>query len=214
MKHVLWSWTGSSEEILFGATTASGTGQSGTAALSTTPLEVLTKAKSLHFTQDTSSGDGNVYLVQYLPLWSGVTKKRITYTFSPPGTDANFGYLNFVYREFDGSKYYDYTIKWNSNAGATEEIQYINSSGTLVDTGFTYPADASASTWYELQVDIDISANTYTFIRLNEQSLQSTIPVYEPANSSDPTSNIILWINGSTTASAFNIDSVVIEDIT
>ena len=214
MSHILWEWTGSDEDTLIGYDTTSGTGQSGGMALTTAQGTVLNKAKSMALTQQTSSGNGLVYWASYLPIWTGVTKKRATITFTPPGTDANFDFFQFTFREFDGSKYWDYSIKWDSNFGATEEIQYINSSGVWTDTGFNYPADETTNRWYELQIDIDIVDHLYTFIRLNNQSIQSNIDVYGPANGSFPTSNFILWLDGSTSAVQVNVDSLRLEDIT
>jgi len=211
---VIWSWSGLSDQILFGETFQTGTGQTGTMALDTTGKYVMTNAKSLKYNQVTSAFGGTVYNVIYLPREHVAKRLRATWVFMNDNDDADLDHILFVYRVFNGTHYEDYAMRWTSAFGGTEEIQYKNSSGVFTNTGWSYPTDMGGDErWFELSYDNDLTNQKITFMRLNEQVLQTDAPVHTVSDTSFPTSLMLLQLSGVDTEIAVYVDSFTLEDI-
>lgn len=207
---ILWQWLGEYGAVVPGYVVTSGTGQSGTVALTTSTGEVLTLANALKYTQQTSSGDGTVTMDVRIPRPLGARKMRITVDFLIPIADADFDRFMIRYYDYHPTIYYYYGLRQESNAGATEEIQYLNSAGAWVDTGFGYPSDQYKE-WSRIQFTIDLGENKTTSMAFgSEFDLTSRDAAYG-AGAFVPGQTIAMLFAGGTTAAEMFVDKIIID---
>lgn len=212
----LFNWSGAPGEVLSGSAAASGTGQSGGLALTTTAAEVLTGASALDFTQQTSSGTGTSanYWIMTLPLGSNII--RFNVVFNLKTADADVLYWLLTMTDYDGTNISSPGLRLNSNYGATEQVEYLNSSDAWTDSGLTYPADLASLYNLFLPMGFDYDRVNHNYLRMwiGEETLLSTISVKSSASSVVAHNNFGVSLAGDDTASECIVDSISLEDIT
>lgn len=211
----LFEWLGKASDAEVGETATSGTGQSGTVAIVSTASLVVTNALSYYITQQTSSGSGEVRNRIILPVPLPLQKMRATWLLRQSNTDANFGQLYTGLYYYDGTNANLADMVWNSNAGATEEIQYRNSSNVFTNTGFNYPADAGylGASWHVVSFDVDFSTPEFTRLRFDEETDLVAKAMYAGANATYPCVTLETALAGQTSAANCSIDSITLDTL-
>jgi hypothetical protein len=212
---ILFEWLGKDGDAQPFSLYSNGAGQSGTVALHTTAGEVLTNAKSLLFTQQTSSGDGKSAGLLYINRPLSFRRVRLLIAYRILNNDADFDTIALVLRDYDGVNSRQYALRQQSNAGATEEIQYLDSGGSNIDTTFRYPTDQglAARQWHDMGFDADFTAKTYTRMSFDAAFDLSAVDAYESSTSDYPGMLIDLSISGGTTLVSLAVDSIRLEVI-
>lgn len=211
----LFNYVGNNQDAEFGRTISVGTGQSGTVAPTTTADEVMTNAQAMKITQQTSSGDGQVDLQFYLPKPSGFKRFRILVVWRVPYNDNLFNAAEIGLEAFDGTNRWWTQMSLNSANGVTEEVQYLNDSSALVDTGFNYPTNdlGRVYQWNEFDQILNITDDVLELIRMGDQVLSTRPACSKTANITNPSLRITCSMDGDTNASGLLIDSILVEAI-
>jgi hypothetical protein len=210
---IYYEWLGNASDAQPFFTSSTGTGQSGTVAVTTTANNVLTRAEALALTEQTSSGSGESTGSIALPHPLGYKKLRLTWVFRVLMDDTDFYSVTVLMDEYDGTNVSKYEMAMQSDVGSTEQIKYRNSANTLVDTGFTYPTDQGfgGRGWHRAGMDISLEAKTYTRLAFDSEFDISTIDSYSVANASAECINISISCVAKTVLSTALFDSIVVE---
>lgn len=211
---ILYQWAGLEGDTSPFSVVQTGTGQSGTIAETTNAGQILTHEKALKFTQQTSSGAGSVTGAVTYPRPIGYDKYRLNWVYRLKSNDADWTSVAFKITDFDGTDGEEYELRIYSNAGATEEIQYLTTGDAFVDTGFTWVEDQGIGNrqWVNVGFDINTTDKKYTRQFCGSEFTLSSLDNYSPG--SYPAENalaIAIEFVGVDTLCTFHLDSMTIE---
>ena len=208
-----WEWLGKASDAEMGETATSGTGQSGTVALESTATLVMSNAQSIRISQQTSSGNGQVTHRVVLPVPVYYTKLRARWFLRQSNSDATFDqvYTSLLY--YDATNVNNFGFAWNSNGGVTKQIQYLNSAGTYVHPGFSYPANGGylGASWHEIEMDVDISTPEYLRLQFDGETDLTAKAARAVANTTYPCIVLETALAGDANASSISIDQITLD---
>lgn len=210
-----FEWTGKDGDTSPFGISSSGTGQSGTAVVDSTPGLIYSNAQTIKVTSQTSSGSGACKAQIFLPRPVVRQQLKVGMRVLLQADDANFSTLNFLLFDYNGTQEAEFFYRIFSNHGSTEEIQYLNGSAAYVDLGFNYPQDSGVGGkgWHYMEMDIDLESQRFDMLRFDGETSLGSKAVTVISSVADPSLRLDIEIQTTTNLCTFYIDEVWVQEL-